>query len=175
MSLPSDCGRHFAVLRKMEAYTVKGKTWVCLKAMQHGLFPCFSWYDIIGAFLFAWEILNIYMPYLSDKKLRHFHVPGYKSDGPTEIVVNHGQDHKNKLCSSFLIEIIRIRLLSCRTFVIIVGLIKLFSKPLHSHQIVTLTQWKIRIYIYIYRERERETDRQTDRDRERERAEQRQN
>ena len=36
------------------------------------------------------------MDYLTDKKLRHFHVPGYRAEWIAVIVINHGLDLLNK-------------------------------------------------------------------------------
>ena len=69
-------------------------------------------------------------------------VPGYGPDWLDGIVVNHGQDSTNKPGSSFLIGTIRVRLLSCSTFVIIIGIIQ-FWNFLHCSKIDTQTPWKL--------------------------------
>ena len=45
------------------------------------------------------------MHYLPDKKLRHFHVPGYVPDWFALIVINHGQDLTKKFGSSYHSEV----------------------------------------------------------------------
>ena len=48
-----------------------------------------------------WEIPNVFMHYLPDKKLRHSYIPGYGSDWFAGIIINHVLDLTNKF-SSFL-------------------------------------------------------------------------
>ena len=88
-----------------------------------------------------WKISKIYMHYLPDKKLKHF--PGYGPDWLTEILVNHGLDLSNKFGSSFFLRMIRVKLLSCRTFIITIELIQLFSNPPHCPYIDTQTLWNL--------------------------------
>ena len=54
-------------------------------------------------FHLVWEILNVFMQYLPDKKLRHFQASGYESDWFVGIVFNHSLDLTNKYASSLLI------------------------------------------------------------------------
>ena len=80
---------------------------------------------------------NIFVHYLPDKKLTHFYVSAYRCDQSAWIVVIHGLDLINKFRSSFLIRTIRVRLLNCRTFLIIIKLIQFFLNCLHCPKIST--------------------------------------
>ena len=62
----------------------------------------------------SWHVLNI--------------GPSYGPDWLAEIIVKHGPGLTKKFRSSFLIRMIKVRLLNCRTF-ITTGLIQLFSNP----------------------------------------------
>ena len=61
------------------------------------------WWKSAISFL-VWEIPNVFMHYLPDKKLRHSHVPDYGSDGLAGIVLNY---LTTKFRSFFLIRTIR--------------------------------------------------------------------
>ena len=65
-----------------------------------------------------WEIQNVFMYYLPDKKLRHFYVLGNGPDWLAGIVVSHGLDLSNTFWNYFQI---RIKLLRCCTIVITIG------------------------------------------------------
>ena len=86
------------------------------------------------------------MHYLPDKKLRHFHVPGYGPDWLDGIVVNHGLDLTLKFGCSFLIRTSRGRIPSCRTFVITIGLIQFFFES-SSRSL----EWQQKIWILCIR------------------------
>ena len=51
--------------------------------------------------LLFWEIANVFMHYLPDKKLIHSNVHGYGPDCLAEVFVNHDLDPINKLGNSF--------------------------------------------------------------------------
>ena len=88
----------------------------------------------------VWEILNVFMHYLPDQKLRHSHDPGYGSDWLTGIVINHNLISATNLGFSYqndyseASELLYLHnqiwtypsLLSCCTFIINIGLIHLF-------------------------------------------------
>ena len=80
----------------------------------------------------VWEIANVFLRYLPNKKPRHSHSPSY--DWLAGIVVNHSLDLTNKFWSTFLMKTIRMRIPSWCTFVITIGLIQFFSNSLHWHQ-----------------------------------------
>ena len=50
-----------------------------------------------------WGILNVFVHYLPDKKLRHSHIPSYRLDWHAVIIINHGMDLTYKFVSSFLL------------------------------------------------------------------------
>ena len=79
------------------------------------------------------------------KKLRHFHLFGYGPDWLAGIVVNHDLDLTNKFGSTFLIRMMRVRLLISHTFVITIVLIQLLPNPLCRSQIYTKTLWNFHI------------------------------
>ena len=85
------------------------------------------------------------MHFQPDKKVRHFHVPGCRPDCIAGIVANHGQALSNKFRCCFLIRTIKMKHPNCRTFVIIIWLIQLFSNLLHFPQIDTQTLWNLHI------------------------------
>ena len=91
-----------------------------------------------------WKILNVFMHYLPVKKLTHSNVSGNGPDWLTGIIVNHGPDLTNKYGSYFLIKTISVIILSCRTFITTIALIRLFLHHLHYPQIDTQTQWNLR-------------------------------
>ena len=77
--------------------------------------PRHLWWKLALSHL-VWEIPNVFMCNLPDKKLRHFHVPGYQLAWLVGIIVNHSVEFTKKFGSSFHIRIIRVRLPSCHTF-----------------------------------------------------------
>ena len=143
VSCSSDPSRSFSPLRIIKEYLIGKDTWVCSKALQHGLSFCPSWPMIKKMLLFhyVWEILNVFMCYMPDKKLKHSYVTDYGLDRIAEIIVNHSLDFSYKLRISFLIRTIRVRLLSCHTFIIPTGLIQFFSSPLQCPQLDIQTLW----------------------------------
>ena len=48
-----------------------------------------TWDENWPFFYLVWKMLNFFMHYLPDKKLRYSHVPGYGTDWLNGIVVNH--------------------------------------------------------------------------------------
>ena len=60
------------------------------------------------------------------EKLRHSHVPGYGHEWFAGTVINCGLNFIKKFGFSYLIWRFRLRLMSCSTFVILIGHIQLF-------------------------------------------------
>ena len=73
----------------------------------------------------VWEIANVFMHYLPDKKRIHSYVPGCGLEWLAGIVANQDLDVTNKFLGCFQIRTIRVRLLSCHTFEINNRLIQL--------------------------------------------------
>ena len=59
------------------------------------------WWKLALSYL-VWEIPNVFMHYLSNKKLRHSHIRRYEPGWLTGIVVNHGLTWLNKFGSSLI-------------------------------------------------------------------------
>ena len=95
--------------------------------------------------LLVWQIPNVFMHNLPEKKLIYSYVSGYGSDWLDGIIVNDGQDLRKKFGSSLTIKMIRLRFPSCSTFLITIGLFQLFWNPLHSTQVDMQTQWNFSI------------------------------
>ena len=114
VSSPSDPSRDFSHMRKDKACSVGEDAWVYSKVLWHGISS--SLWSIL-------DMLNIFMHYLPDKKLWHSHVSCYGPNWFAGIIVNHGLDLTNKFRHSFFMRTIRVKFLSCCTFVISFGLI----------------------------------------------------
>ena len=80
----------------------------------------------------VWEILNIFIHDQPDKKLRHFHVPGYML-GSLSIIAWISPNNSGVF---FLLRIIWDAIISIK-------LIQLFSNLLHCPQIDTQTLWNL--------------------------------
>ena len=99
-------------------------------------------------FVILWEIPNVFMHYLPDKKPLRPYVPGYGSDWLAEIIVNHGLDLTNKFGSFFFSyqndqwEASEL----CPIFVIIIGTIQVFSNPL----CIVFLNWQTNTLKYSY-------------------------
>ena len=130
MSSPSDRSRNISHPRKTKECSVGLDAWICSKALQRGLSFSPSW-SVIKKVTFSYRVWEIPNVIISDKKLRHPYVSEYEPVCLAGIVGNHSLDFTNKFWSSFLIRKIRVRLPSGHTFVIMIGLIQLFSNPLH--------------------------------------------
>ena len=128
-------GKNFSHLRKTKA------TWVCSKGLRRYLCPCPSWpgKKLVYTDL-VWEILNIFMHYQPDKKLNYLHVSGNRPDCYAGIVNSHDLDLTKKFGSSFLVRTIRGRLPNCRSFVITIGIIQLFT-------VLSLTYANCKIFV----------------------------
>ena len=100
--------------------------------------PCDVLTHLVGcATICVWEIPNIFMHYLPDKKLRHSNVPGFEPNWFARVIVNHGLNLTNKFESSFLIRTMRVNLSS---FIISIELIQLFCNLLYCCQIDTQSE-----------------------------------
>ena len=96
-----------------------------LSSMVFSIVLCDPWSKLALSHI-VWEIPNVVMHYLPDKKVKHSHASGCGPDWLAGIVVNHGLDLTDKYGSAFLIRTIRVRLWRCSTFVITIRLVQLF-------------------------------------------------
>ena len=74
---PSDPGGNCLHLRKTKSYSAGDDAWTRSKALQYDFLLVLQghWGKLALSYL-VWEIDNVFMHYLPDKKLRHSHVPG---------------------------------------------------------------------------------------------------
>ena len=135
VSLASNSDRTLSHLRKTKA-CLDGGAWVCSKTLQRGFSSRPSSFEIKNMLFFI--LYEKYRKSLCTVCTNSaFQVPGFGPDWLAGIVVCHNLDLCKKLMFSFPIRTIRVRLLSCRTFVISARRIQLFSNPLHCPHIVS--------------------------------------
>ena len=96
----------------------------------------------------VWELPNVFMHNLPDKKFKHSYVTRYGSDWLAGIIVNHSLDLSHKFRISFLMRTIRGRLLNYCSVVITIILIQLFLSPLHCPQIDAQILWNLCVETY---------------------------